>query len=104
MSEQETNSKPPQASLRSDVLAQVNEMQREIKEAAAHDKRYKDDQIKLNKWLAGATVALVIATVLIGSAQWWYMHRQYKLTSDSLSKWVNRSRRQKMPQITPRMR
>jgi len=67
----------------------LNEIERKQAEAESRDKNYKDDQIAINRRLVHATSALVIATIVMGAAggiQLWYMHRQWKLTSDGLSK------------------
>jgi hypothetical protein len=71
------------------VLEVKSEEERKRAEDKAHDRQYKNDQITLNRRLVGATVALVIATIVLGIAsglQLWYMHRQWKLASDGLSK------------------
>ena len=61
-------------------------MERSKAESDRRDTEYKGEQIELNRRLVTATVALVAATILLGSLQIWYMHHQYKLTSDGLSK------------------
>ncbi len=67
------------------LAAKLGEVQRKQAEAEDRDRQYKADQLTLNRRLVYATVALVIATVALGTFQIWYMHRQWKLTSASLS-------------------
>jgi hypothetical protein len=64
-------------------------VERKQAESESRDERYKNDQITLNRRLVYATVALVFATIVtgvIGGIQLWYVHRQWKLSSDGLSK------------------
>ena len=71
------------------VLDVQSERERQQAEAHARDEQYKNDQIVLNRRLVNATVALVVATILLGiisGIQLLYIHRQWKLTSDGLSK------------------
>jgi len=71
------------------IDARFSEIERKQTEAESRDKGYKNEQITLNKRLVNATIALVIATIVmgaIGGIQLWYIHRQWKLTSDGLSK------------------
>jgi hypothetical protein len=91
LSEQKENDKGPDIRYEGGVpilefRRQLNEVERKQAEAERRDAEYKERQIALNKWLAGATVALVICTVALGGIQIRYMHRQWKLTSASLSK------------------
>lgn len=65
---------------------QLSEMERSKAERDTRDDEYKDEQIRLNRRLVAATVALVISTIMLGFFQVWYMHRQWKLTSSGLSK------------------
>jgi hypothetical protein len=64
------------------VLRRLSEMERKQNES---DRRERE-QIRLNRSLVIATVALVICTVALGGVQSCYMHRQWKLTSEGLSK------------------
>jgi len=67
----------------------ISEVERKQAEAESRDQRYKEQQIFLNRRLVRATVALVVATIvmgMVGAIQVWYVHRQWKLTSDGLSK------------------
>lgn len=78
------------------VIRRLSEIERKQAEAERRDQRYKDDQIALDKSLVDsterlvyATRALVVATIvmgIIGGIQLWYIHRQWKLASDGLSK------------------
>jgi hypothetical protein len=68
------------------ILRRLSEVERKQDESERHDAEYKREQIRLNRRLVEATVALVVSTVVLGSVQAFYMHRQWKLTSDSLSK------------------
>jgi len=91
LSEQQENNKqaPVHYERGVPVLDVKSEEERKRSEAEAHDKRYKDDQITLNRRLVNTTIALAIATIVLGIAsgfQLWYMHRQWKLGSDGLSK------------------
>lgn len=61
-------------------------MERKQAEADRQNQEYKDKQIFLNKWLVIITALLVASTITTGFLQLWYMHRQWKLTSDGLSK------------------
>jgi hypothetical protein len=64
------------------VLRRLSEMERKQTES---DRR-EQEQIRLNRGLVIATVALVVCTVALGGVQACYMHRQWKLNSDGLSK------------------
>ena len=66
----------------------LSEIERKQAEAEARDKNYKDEQMGINRRLVNATIALVVATIvmaIIGIVQVWYIHRQWKLTSAGLS-------------------
>jgi hypothetical protein len=63
-------------------VGRVNEIERKQAEAEGRER----EQISLNRSLVRATVALVICTLALGGVQSFYMHRQWKLTSDGLSK------------------
>jgi hypothetical protein len=67
----------------------ISEVERKQREAEGRDAGYKQQQIALNKKLVNATRALVLTSIVMGAVggiQVWYMHRQWKLTSDALSK------------------
>jgi len=68
------------------LRAQISEMERQRAESEGRDGQYKSDQIRLNRWLVAATIASVVAAATLGSFQGCYMHRQYILTSNGLSK------------------
>ncbi len=68
------------------IVRRLSDVERKQAEAESRDQKYKQDQVDLNKKLVCATVGLVVATFILGGIQLWYMHRQWKLTSDSLSK------------------
>lgn len=91
MSDNEENNKQPSTHLEHGVPVFHVQSEAERKQAAAEARRqkYEDDQITLNRRLVGATLALVAVTLALAVAsgiQLWYMHRQWKLTSDGLSK------------------
>jgi hypothetical protein len=71
------------------VIDVQNEADRKRAKEDARNEQYQNNQITLTKKLVYATVALVVATIVLGIAsgiQLWYMHRQWKLASDGLSK------------------
>lgn len=91
MGEQEHQDKPPQIRYEGgvpilDVGRQLSEVERKQDAAESRNTQYQSDQVKFNRRLVVATVGLVISTVAIGGIQVCYMHRQWKLTSDGLSK------------------
>ncbi|HEV2178012.1 MAG TPA: hypothetical protein VGW33_12570 [Terriglobia bacterium] len=92
MSDKQEDDKQPQVHYEGGVPIldfRVSEVERKQAEAESRDQQYKNDQIALNRRLVKATVALVIATIVMGAVggiQLWYMHRQWKLNAEGLSK------------------
>jgi hypothetical protein len=71
------------------INARLSEVERKQAEAERRDQQYKTEQIALNARLVKATRALVLTSIAIGSVgaiQLFYTHRQWKLTSEGLSK------------------
>lgn len=89
MSDQKQDNESPQIDYEGSIpvlRAQVSEVERKQAEAERRDKEYKDRQMTLDTWLVIATVSLVITTIALGGVQACYMHRQWKLNADGLSK------------------
>jgi hypothetical protein len=96
LSDNENQDEPPQTDYEGGIPIlhpKISEIERQRTEYERQDAEYKSRQIALNEklanatvWLVVATVGLVISTLCLGGFQIWYMHRQWKLTSASLSK------------------
>lgn len=92
MSDQQEEDKTPTIQYEDGIPilgTRISEIERKQAEAETRDQSYKEQQIALNRKLANATKALVLATIVmgvVGAIQVLYVHRQWKLTSDGLSK------------------